>query len=73
MGFDMKRFHSPNVETVVGGCGVNAGTTDDPFFATLDVGIPFLAGLFSRIVGLRASAEDPGSSGPPSSEPCSWA
>jgi hypothetical protein len=30
MGFDMKRFHSPNVETVVGGCGVNAGTTDDP-------------------------------------------
>ena len=30
MGFDMKRFHSPNVETVVGGCGTNAGTTDDP-------------------------------------------
>jgi len=30
MGFDMKRFHSPNVETVFGGFGVNAGPSDDP-------------------------------------------
>jgi hypothetical protein len=30
MGFNMKRFHSPNVETVVGGFGINAGTDDVP-------------------------------------------
>jgi hypothetical protein len=30
MGFDMRRFHSPNVETVVGGYGINAGMEDDP-------------------------------------------
>jgi hypothetical protein len=30
MGFDMTRFHSPNVETVVGGFGINAGTFDVP-------------------------------------------